>query len=172
MKIAIVFLISLLTHSVGFSQVEEDPNIKSFEAFNSVMEEFNEAYTSTDEEKEQVKILKKYESIIEKAEKQLEKELEDNYQKQLDQLKKEEEESAPKEDVDLDKEEREKEFLVEEATNASFIARRYYNDRDDRNGFSTKQIAKIFEVSDDGKESETSSRIYDRILAIRKERNK
>ena len=50
--------------------------------FEKVMNEYNEAFTSTDDIKEQEAINQKYESLISKAEKQMEVDLEAQFQKE------------------------------------------------------------------------------------------
>lgn len=54
--------------------------------FEAVMAEYNEAYTSTEDEKEQEKIDKKYESIISNAEEKMEKDIQEFNKTQDDAL--------------------------------------------------------------------------------------
>lgn len=71
-----------------------------FDAFNKLMDEYNEAFTSTDDPKEQEAINAKYNKLISEAEQKLEKELEAIIQLELDTLKRAEEEFVIPEEID------------------------------------------------------------------------
>lgn len=63
--------------------------------------------------------------------------------------------------------ESEKSFLIKNAIHASWIAKRYNKTNNKRNNFSTKDIAKIFNVSDSGSEIAIAERIFEMIKKYR-----
>lgn len=93
-----------------------------FEKFNKVMEQYNDAYTSAKDEKEQQEIDEKFEKLIDQAEEELEKwleevienadaELEKEQQATVDELKAQE--KKDEEERDNEEEEEDKKYLTE-----------------------------------------------------------
>jgi len=61
----------------------------------------------------------------------------------------------------------EKEFLIKNATSAKYIANRYYKSSSGKNGYSTIEISKLFDVDSSGKEIEIAERIFEKIKSLR-----
>ena len=61
----------------------------------------------------------------------------------------------------------EKDWLVNNAIDGKFIADRYNKSNNNKNNYSTKEIARMFDVSDEGKEIEIANRVFEKIKGLR-----
>ena len=130
------------------------------EKFNSVMEEFNEAYTNAKDEKEAKKIDEKYESIIEEAEKELEKWIQEEFEKEQAQLEKEEQDNIDA----LKKQEEEDAKELEEQAVQLVISEAYEHLGDEKLGnmftvIEHKQYAEELWIKVNGKEEDIIKQI-------------
>lgn len=161
MKLLIFVIISFLTIPC-FSQHKSAEIIREFE---KVMEEYNQDYTNAVTTKQQESVNKKWESVIDEAEKVMEVDLEKHIQAEQAALEKEQKEYddtiETDEETDLSVLEKEIRYLKNNKLSAKEIAARYYVNNDKKNGASTFEIyKKVTEETRQISETQMSEAIY------------
>lgn len=147
------------------------------EKFNELVNEMANAVAGASTLEEAEKIQSEYDIKIDEAEKQLDSDIEVFLEKQNKELEAEQKASELEIEGLADEEgenttegkdpEEEKLYLIENATDAKFIASRYNISNDKKNNFSTREIAEVFEVDTKvGGKNKTEKQLSEEIFKV------